>query len=104
MTMQINQGMSILPRLDPVKGNSGAESAAKEATQSFGDTLKTAMGDVNALQQQAGQAVDKMVAGQDVDLHDVMLAVEKAKTSFQLLMEIRNKTIDAYRELMRVQV
>ena len=102
--MRINQGMTILPGLDPVVGKSSAESAAKEATQSFGETLKTAIGDVNSLQQQAGQAIDKMVAGQDVDLHDVMIAAEKAKTSFQLLMEIRNKTLDAYRELMRIQV
>ena len=62
------------------------------------------MGDVNSLQQEAGKAVNQMVVGQDVDLHDVMIAVEKAKTSFDLLMEVRNKTIDAYRELMRIQI
>jgi flagellar hook-basal body complex protein FliE len=45
-----------------------------------------------------------MVVGEEVDLHEVMIAVEKAKTSFDLLMEIRNKTIDAYREIMRMQV
>ncbi len=48
--------------------------------------------------------MNQMVVGQDVDLHDVMIAVEKAKTSFDLLMEVRNKTIDAYRELMRIQI
>jgi len=44
------------------------------------------------------------VKGEAVDLHDVMVAVEKAKTSFELLMEIRNKTVSAYQELMRMQV
>jgi len=45
-----------------------------------------------------------MVGGEAVDLHEVMVAVEKAKTSFDLLMEIRNKALDAYREIMRMQV
>ena len=45
-----------------------------------------------------------MVSGEATDLHEVMIAVEKARTSFDLLMEIRNKTIDVYREIMRMQV
>jgi flagellar hook-basal body complex protein FliE len=45
-----------------------------------------------------------MVTGEATDLHGVMVAVEKARTSFDLLMEVRNKTIDVYRELMRMQV
>jgi flagellar hook-basal body complex protein FliE len=48
--------------------------------------------------------VERMVGGEAVDLHEVMIAVEKARTSFDLLMEIRNKTIEAYREIMRMQV
>lgn len=102
--MRINQGLTVLSGLEGPTGKGAAQKAAQEAAKSFGDTLKTAMGDVNSLQQEAGKAVDKMIAGQQVDLHDVMIAVEKAKTSFELLMEIRNKTIDAYRELMRIQV
>jgi flagellar hook-basal body complex protein FliE len=76
----------------------------KETNASFGETLQRAMTDVNALQTEAGKAVDKMVGGENVDLHEVMIAVEKAKTSFDLLMEIRNKALDAYREIMRMQV
>ena len=75
-----------------------------ETNTSFGETLQRAITDVNALQSEAGKAVDKMVVGEAVDLHEVMIAVEKAKTSFDLLMEIRNKTIEAYREIMRMQV
>jgi flagellar hook-basal body complex protein FliE len=44
------------------------------------------------------------VSGEAVDLHEVMIAAEKARTSFDLLMEIRNKTVEAYREIMRMQV
>ncbi|RKY86908.1 flagellar hook-basal body complex protein FliE, partial [candidate division KSB1 bacterium] len=46
----------------------------------------------------------KLLTGEIKDVHDVMVAVEKANTSFELMMEIRNKMLDAYREIMRMQV
>lgn len=100
--MKISQGLSLLP-------NAGGERqkidrTLRETGQSFGDTLTQAMSDVNALQEQAGTAVNRLVSGEATDLHEVMIAVEKARTSFDLLMEIRNKAIDAYREIMRMQV
>lgn len=99
--MKIGQGLTLLPTLD---GASTINKALKETNASFGDTLNQAVADVNGLQQQAGKAVEKMVAGEATDLHEVMIAVQKARTSFDLLMEIRNKTIDVYREIMRMQV
>lgn len=84
--------------------NKPADAKLKSSHPSFGDTLRMAMRDVNSLHNQAGTAIEKMVAGEDVDLHEVMIAVEKAKTSFDLLMEVRNKTLEAYRELMRMQM
>ena len=72
--------------------------------KSFDQTLKEFVSDVNSLQSQAQDATNKMIAGEPIDVHDVMIAAEKAKTSFELLMELRNKTIEAYRELIRMQV
>jgi flagellar hook-basal body complex protein FliE len=100
--MKIAQALTLLPNVQG--GRKQIESTLKEAQQSFGDTLTQAMSDVNALQAEAGTAVNRLVSGEATDLHDVMIAVEKARTSFDLLMEIRNKAIDAYRELMRMQV
>ena len=60
--------------------------------------------DVNELQADAGEHVEKLLTGEIKDVHDVMIAVEKAGTSFELMMELRNKMIDAYREVMRMQV
>lgn len=91
---RVATGMQQPPALDKV-GGSG---------QSFGDVLKDSIASVNELQSEAGQAMDSFVAGESTDLHDVMIAVEKARTSFDLLMEVRNKAIDTYRELMRMQV
>ena len=102
--MKIGQGLTLLPNIDgPAKG-SQINRTLKETNDSFGAVLNKAITDVNSLQQEAGKAVDKMVTGETADLHEVMLAVEKARTSFDLLMEVRNKAIDVYRELMRMQV
>lgn len=101
--MKISQGLTLLPTLDGPSTNN-INRTLKETNASFGDTLNQAIADVNGLQQEAGKAVEKMVSGQSTDLHEVMIAVEKARTSFDLLMEIRNKTIDVYREIMRMQV
>jgi flagellar hook-basal body complex protein FliE len=83
----------------------GAETAGGDAsTVTFGDTLKSFIADVNSLQAQAGKAVQDFSSGEAIEVHDVMVAAEKARTSFDLLLEVRNKTIDAYRELMRIPV
>lgn len=82
----------------PESGESG------QPAVTFGDTLKHFIADVNSLQAQAGKAVQDFSSGEPVEVHDVMIAAEKARTSFDLLLEVRNKTIDAYRELMRIPV
>jgi flagellar hook-basal body complex protein FliE len=81
-----------------------AEQGGSQPTVTFGDTLKSFIADVNTLQAQAGKAVQEFSSGEAVEVHDVMVAAEKARTSFDLLLEVRNKTIDAYRELMRIPV
>ena len=102
--MKIGQALTLVPNVAQTNKRTLIDRTLKETNASFGQTLERAMADVNALQNEAGKAVDKMVVGETVDLHEVMVAVEKAKTSFDLLMEIRNKALDAYREIMRMQV
>jgi flagellar hook-basal body complex protein FliE len=97
------QELQLLPELGG-NGNRSVNKLLKEVNTSFGETLNQAVRDVNALQGEAGKAVQRLVSGEETDIHNVMVAVEKAKTSFDLLMEIRNKTIEAYREIMRMQV
>ncbi len=76
----------------------------RENVESFQNVLRQFIKDVNELQNEAGEAIEKAIAGEITDIHDVMIAVEKAKTSFELLMEVRNKMLEAYKELMRLQV
>ena len=72
--------------------------------RSFEDTLKDFLGDVNSMQNEADASIEKFVSGEIKDVHQVMAAVSEAKTSFNLMLEIRSKTLDAYQELMRMQV
>jgi flagellar hook-basal body complex protein FliE len=102
--MNINQVLTLVPQTAAAGKKGMVEQQLRETNETFGQTLAKAVTDVNALQTQAGNAVESMVRGDSVDLHEVMVAVEKAKTSFELLMEIRNKTVSAYQELMRLQV
>lgn len=70
----------------------------------FTTHLKNALGDVNDLQQKADQAIQRLVGEGQGDLQDTMIALEKADVSFRLMMQIRNKLLEAYQEIMRMQV
>ena len=70
----------------------------------FADTLKSFAIEVNEQQATAKEATESFIKGDNVDIHDVMIAGAKAKTSFQLLMELRTKGLDLYREVLRMQV
>jgi flagellar hook-basal body complex protein FliE len=68
----------------------------------FGNVLGNYIKDVNKDQLDSKKIVTDFIEGKDVELHEVMIAGEKAKTSLELLMQIRNKTIDMYKELTRM--
>jgi len=87
---------------------SGTPSASKPASEpqkgDFGTHLKNAIGEVNDLQQKADQAIQQLVGEGKGDIQDTMIALEKADVSFRLMMQIRNKVLEAYQEIMRMQV
>jgi flagellar hook-basal body complex protein FliE len=72
--------------------------------QSFGSLLGRLVEDVNARQNAAADAVRGLQAGGDVSLHQAMIAMEEASVSFQLMVEVRNKLLESYQELMRMQI
>ena len=85
---------------------------ASEATQAvqavqgagFGDILSKFVGEVNEKQITSTQAVNDLLAGKDIPLHQAMIAMQEAGVAFQLMVEVRNKLLDGYQELMRMQV
>ena len=71
---------------------------------SFKDTLNGFLKDVNEMQQKADVSIKKMIAGEITDVHQVMSSVEEANVAFNMMMEIRNKVMDAYQEIMRIRL
>ncbi len=71
---------------------------------SFKDTMNKFLKDVNNLQNKANTSVEKMMAGEVNDVHQVISDVGKAKLALTLLLEIRNKALDAYSEVMRMRL
>jgi len=70
---------------------------------SFGDALKHALGEVSATQDGANAAIQAFVRGEPVELHQVMAATEEAGIALEMLIEVRNKFVDAYRTLINMQ-
>ncbi|ADU93591.1 flagellar hook-basal body complex protein FliE [Geobacillus sp. G4] len=73
-----------------------------EAQKQFAAFFKEALNRVNEAQIQADALTEKLVRGENVQLHDVMIAAQKASITLQLTLEIRNKAIEAYQEMMRM--
>ena len=71
---------------------------------SFAEMLGNMVQEVNAKQAAAGQAVSGVLACENVPLHQAMIAMEEASVSFQLMVEVRNKLVESYQELMRMQI
>lgn len=81
-----------------------AASEGKGKTSSFMDILKDSIQKVNELQIEADKAIAELATGENRDIARTMIAVEKANIAFQMMAQIRNKIIEAYQEIMRMQV
>ncbi len=80
----------------------GHPSGVPEKT--FAETLKSSIGQVNRLQLETDTAIQNLVSGNEKDVHEVMVAMEKASISLELLVQVRNKIIAAYDEIKRMQI
>jgi flagellar hook-basal body complex protein FliE len=81
-----------------------APAPAQSQGKDFHSHLKNALGEVNDLKQQADQAIRQLVGEGKGDLQETIVAMEKADVSFRLMMQIRNKILEAYQEVVRMQV
>ena len=95
------RAVDLVTRSGSLTGPKGADGPQKE---DFNSHLKNALGEVNDLQQKADQAIQQLVGEGKGDLQETMIALEKADVSFRLMMQIRNKVLEAYQEIMRMQV
>jgi len=94
----------------PVANITGLESTTplvesnKEQGYGFGEMLYSALQEVDGFQKQADQAAIELASGRSTDIHGTMIAMEKADVAFQLIIQIRNRIVSAYEEVMRMQV
>jgi flagellar hook-basal body complex protein FliE len=88
---------SYLPEPSPLDAGSGGGGL------DFGSVLKNAIGSVDQMNSNAGAQVNNILKGGDGDMSSVMIAVEKADVSFQLMMQVRNKIVSAYQDIEKMQ-
>ncbi len=94
--------------LRDLRSSSGMKSEVMGAqgpeSRSFADTLKEAVNTVNALQKDSDKKMQDLATGKAKNIPEVMIASEKADIAFKLMVQVRNKIIDAYHEVMKMQV
>lgn len=100
-------GITSISKIIPVtKSQQQAKGVTDAASMSnsFGDMLSGAINNLAETENTANVAMTDLAAGKDVDLHKVMLSMQEADIAFQVALQTRNKMVDAYQEIMRMQV
>lgn len=92
------------PALKGVQGLQLPGGGPRSIDPTFGTMLKQEIGQVNALQQDAQVAAEDFAAGRRDDIEGVLVAARKADTAFQMLLQVRNKVLDAYEEVKQLRV
>jgi len=82
----------------------GVQEVRESGAADFSQTLRQALAEVSSLQQNAAEAAQKLVLGQAEDVHQVMIAMEQARLAMQLTVQVRNKLVEAYQEVSRMQI
>lgn len=101
----IDQMVSQLRAVAAQASQSPAASSTAAPVQDFSELLKSAIAEVDATQQDARQLTRQFETGDpNVDLQDVVLSLQKASVSFQTMVQVRNKLVSAYQEIMNMQV
>jgi flagellar hook-basal body complex protein FliE len=104
------QDVSLAKAISPAEmqtleaGVPAAPAGATQPAYSFQNLLGNFVSEVSAKQAAAGDAVNGLLSGKNVSLHQAVISMEEASVSFQMMVEVRNKLLDSYQELMRMQV
>ncbi len=94
----VSAGLRIMPADLP-----STAASTPAAGKSFSDAMGEAVGAVDTLNLDARYKVSSLVEGNGADVHDAMIAVEKADLSFQLMLQVRNKVVQAYQQIAGMQ-
>ena len=94
--------VSALSTADLLKSKNNT--APKGTGKDFGEILKSSLNEVNEMQKTSEKAMGDIATGQVKDLHQAAIAIDKAEMSMKLMLEVRNKAISAYKEILRTQM
>ncbi len=95
-----SSGIEMPEELSQAQSTTGVQ----PTSDSFSSMLGQMVSDVNAQQNISAQTVSALQSGQNVPLHQAVIAMQEANVSFQLMVEVRNRLMDAYQEIMRMQI
>lgn len=87
-----------------ISTNKNQSNKVEGGLDSFATTLQNSLDEINTKQVDANKASEALVKGEDVQISDVMLASEEAKVSLQFAVQVRNKLVDAYKEISQMQL
>jgi flagellar hook-basal body complex protein FliE len=99
MPINVGSALSALPSVLPNKPSTSAQGGSD-----FSGALKQAVDALGQLSNQADASTAKLAAGEPIDIHEVMLNTEQASLGFSMALQVRNKLVDAYQEVMRMSV
>lgn len=104
-TRQLDQMLSELRAASALTGGKPAGASAPTGGPDFAQVLKSTIDDVSAAQNEARKMAEDFSSGQsDVNLQDVMINLQKASLSFQQMVQVRNRLVSAYHDIMNIQV
>jgi flagellar hook-basal body complex protein FliE len=98
ITLKAIEGLGEVRALQP-----GAATPQTQGSE-FMDVLKGAIESVNQIQHESGRLEDAVAKGENMNIHQAVIMGEKAGLSFELMMQVRNKLLDAYQEVSRMQI
>ena len=96
------QSINSLPTVSPASQPTGG--VAQSSGDGFGSMVKSAVESLDTTQKQADEEIAKAVTGESPDIHKTIIALQTADLKFQLGLQVRNKLVGAYEEIMRMQV
>jgi len=90
--------------INNISTNKNESNKVEGGLESFAATLQNSLSEINDQQIVANKASEALIKGEDIEISDVMLASEEAKVSLQFAVQIRNKLVDAYKEISQMQL
>lgn len=90
--------------MESLPGRREISTPQSEEGESFSELVSQAVNGVDATMKESEQSVQNFVSGKSENVHDVMISMQRAQMSFQMMVEVRNKVIDTYHEISRMQI